>query len=598
MRGAPRTERRARAPRNHPSVATLLAALLSAISVAAPALADPAKPAPAAAPAGKALSKPLSQTLTGQAKADFEAAKLLANDGDFAGALIKFQTAYDAAHDVRLLWNVAFCQKNLRHYAKVVATLKRYVDEGAATLSAADKKDAQDLIATIEPFTTRATITVNESGAQISVDDVTVGTSPLPAPVVLDLGERHLKVTKDGFKPYEKTVPVGAPPTWLAVALGREVHEGRVTIDAPPGAAIFIDGAQVGVGKVDVTLPAGGHQLRVTLPGMRTYQTDVTLADKETRSMSVVLEAEAIAVKPTLRVAVGCGDVAPRGPDDGLVVYLDGPDVLPPTIVKQTWNPDKSQNVIDHVEYALNPGRHTVRVALTGCYAYDVQVDVDPVKGADVSGALETDRGTLVARSAGHARMVRGGRGLLARGRQREVEHARQICVAGHLGSGRDPRAGRDRPVVRLLHRRLERHRVVQPDHVRLGPNPPGPGRREVAAARHPLRAALSVQRLLPRPRPEDGVGEGRRRPGPHGDVAGLRRGLRRGGVRADLRLRRVPEPEPRQALQRRRRFGKRAVRARLGSEPVVPQGSATRRSASSRSRGRPAAATAARTSP
>jgi hypothetical protein len=409
MRGAPRTEPTARAPRYHPPVATLLAALLSVSSVAAPAFADPPKPAAAA---GKP-QKPLSQSLTGQAKADFEAAKLLANDGDFSGALIKFQSAYDAAKDVRLLWNVAFCEKNLRRYAKVVATLKRYVDEGAATLSAGDKKDAQDLIATIEPFTTRATIAVNESGAQITIDDEVVGTSPLAGPVVLDLGERHLKVTKDGFKPYEKTVPVGgAADVSIAVALEREVHEGRVTIDAPAGAAIFIDGSQVGVGKVDATLPAGGHQLRVSAPGMRTYQTDVTLADKETRSMSVVLETEAVAVKPTLRVAVGCGDATPKGPDDGLVVYLDGPDVLPPTIVKQTWSPDQGQNVLDHVEYALYPGKHTLRVVLTGCYGYDVQVDVDPVKGGDVSGALETNRAALLRGPQGTPGWFQVGAGL------------------------------------------------------------------------------------------------------------------------------------------------------------------------------------------
>ncbi|MGH7440622.1 MAG: PEGA domain-containing protein, partial [Polyangiaceae bacterium] len=186
----------------------------------------------------------------------------------------------------------------------------------------------------------------------------------------------------------------------------------KVVIDAPAGAVIVIDGAQVGVGKAEQTLPAGGHQLRVTAPGMRTYQTDLTLADKETRSMSVVLEAEAPAVKPTLRVAVGCGDSAPKGPADGLVVYLDGPDVLPPSIVKQTWNPDQGQNVVDHVEYTLNAGKHTARVALLGCYGYDVQVDVDPVKGADISGALETSRGTLVRGPQGAPGWFQGGLGL------------------------------------------------------------------------------------------------------------------------------------------------------------------------------------------
>ena len=78
----------------------------------------------------------MSQTLTGAAKADFEAAKVLANDGDYVGALIKFQSSYDGSKDARVLWNVAFCQKNLRHYSKVVVTLKRYLSEGGALLSA------------------------------------------------------------------------------------------------------------------------------------------------------------------------------------------------------------------------------------------------------------------------------------------------------------------------------------------------------------------------------------------------------------------------------------------------------------------------------
>ncbi len=161
-----------------------------------------------------------------------------------------------------------------------------------------------------------------------------------------------------------------------------------------------------------MTLPAGGHQLRVTAPGMRPYQTEVGLQDKETRSLSIVLEPEAPNVKPTLRVGVGCGDMVPRSPDDGLVVYLDGADVLPPTLLKQRWSPEESQNVLDHVEYSVNAGRHTLRVAMEGCYGYDVQLDVDPVKGADVSGALETKKSALVHGPQGSPGWFQGGLGL------------------------------------------------------------------------------------------------------------------------------------------------------------------------------------------
>ncbi len=190
--------------------------------------------------------KPLSQSLTGTAKTDFDAAKLLANDRDFAGALIKFQNAYEASKDPRILWNVAFCQKNLRHYAKVVTTLKRYIAEGGALLSAGDKNDAQELIATIEPFTTRATLRVSQDGAQVAVDDELVGTTPLASALVLDIGERRLRVTKEGFRPYEKALIVGGGADMTVdVALEKEVHEGKLIVDAPPGAIIFIDDKQV-----------------------------------------------------------------------------------------------------------------------------------------------------------------------------------------------------------------------------------------------------------------------------------------------------------------------------------------------------------------
>jgi len=43
-----------------------------------------------------AAGKSLSQSLVGSAKADFDAAKTLATDGDYATALIKFQSAYEA----------------------------------------------------------------------------------------------------------------------------------------------------------------------------------------------------------------------------------------------------------------------------------------------------------------------------------------------------------------------------------------------------------------------------------------------------------------------------------------------------------------------
>jgi hypothetical protein len=351
----------------------------------------PPKPAPPASPTQK--PKPLSQTLTGGPKADFEAAKLLAGDGDFAGALIKFQSAYDVAKDPRLLWNIAFCHKNLRHYAKVVALLQRYVDEGAALLLPQDKKDAQDLISTIEPFTTKVTIQVNEAGAEVFVDEEQVGVSPLPGPVVLDIGQRHLRVQKAGFVKFESDLVVGgSAEATKKVDLAREVHEGKVIIEAPAAASISVDEKPVGTGKAELTLPAGGHQLRVTAPGMRPYQSEMLIEEKETRQINITLEAVAAPEKPKLRVSVGCADSDPRGPTDGLIVYTDGMEVLAPGPVKSRLNPDSGKNVVEYVEYPIDAGKHQIRVVSKGCQPLDQAVDVDQISGALVSGSLPSSK--------------------------------------------------------------------------------------------------------------------------------------------------------------------------------------------------------------
>ena len=357
--------------------------------------------------------KPLSQSLTGAAKADFDAAKLLANDGDFSGALIKFQSAYDQSKDPRLLWNVAFCHKNLRHYAKVLSTLRRYVDEGGAVLSANDKKEAQDLIALIEPFTTKATIRVNESGAAISVDEEQLGMSPLAAPAVLDIGERHIRVTKEGFRTFEKAIPIGGSnEITVDVVLEKELHEGKLIVNAPPNALITLDDKPVGTQKLEQTVLSGGHQIRVTAPGMHPFQTEVVIQDKETRSVDVALEALASSEKPKLLVAVGCADSVPRAPEEGLTVYLDGPDVLSPTQVRRQWSDEKKGNVVQAVEYSVPAGAHRVRVSITDCRAMDAVVNVDARLGAKLEGALESDKFVLFKGPAGSPGSLRVALGL------------------------------------------------------------------------------------------------------------------------------------------------------------------------------------------
>lgn len=272
---------RARWARRGRGIATVLALML-----ASP-LARAKPPKPRAAPAAP---KPLSDTLTGEAKADYEAGKLLFGDGDYAGAEIKLQSAYDKSQDARLLWNVAACEKQQRHYAKTIALVRRYLDTGGTLLTDQDRAEAKALLDAIESFTVKLTI-VTEPGAEISIDDEVVGTAPLAQPVVVDLGNRKITVKKAGFKDSVKDVPVGgSAEAKIEVKLEAEVHLGHLVVTSQKDAAISIDGAPVGTGRFEGDLKSGGHTLRVEAKDMVPYQSEVVLADDEKRSIDVPLQ--------------------------------------------------------------------------------------------------------------------------------------------------------------------------------------------------------------------------------------------------------------------------------------------------------------------
>ncbi len=272
------------------------------------AFAQPAKPAPgkpggkpgttaAPPPAPEPPPPPpgppsLSESLTGAAKGDYESGMVLFTDGDYAGSLVKFSSAFDASKDPRLLWNMAACEKNLRHYSKALKLVRQYVTDGDKVLTDQDKQEAGELIKVMEPFTAKLKVTVDEPGSEVSIDDDVIGKSPVE-PLIVDIGTRKLHVHKDEFEDFNKELPVGgAMEVAVDVKMVKIVHEGRINVKASNDATIAIDDKVVGTGTWSGVLPSGGHTLKVTAPKYRVYQAEVLIQDKQSRDVAVTLEAE------------------------------------------------------------------------------------------------------------------------------------------------------------------------------------------------------------------------------------------------------------------------------------------------------------------
>ena len=119
------------------------------------------------------------------------------------------------------------------------------------------------------PLTSKVAIVSpsSEPGADVFIDDEKIGTTPLPGPVLVDVGTRKIRVSKPGFKEFVKVEAVaGAGDVSVTADLAKDIHQGRLVVEAGAKDAIFIDGKAVATGKWEGVLPSGGHSLGCCSP--------------------------------------------------------------------------------------------------------------------------------------------------------------------------------------------------------------------------------------------------------------------------------------------------------------------------------------------
>jgi hypothetical protein len=178
-------------------------ALLLAAIVAAVPRSSTAQPAPRA-------DAPPQATAAEQPEVHFRRAVTLYKDGDYAGALVEFRRAYELSPNYRVLYNIGQSLYQLQRYADALTTFESYLAQGGAQIADARRTSVEGDIRQLQARVGRVQVAVNLEGAEVRVDDETVGTSPLAAPVRVSIGHRKITVAKAGRVPIERFVDVAA----------------------------------------------------------------------------------------------------------------------------------------------------------------------------------------------------------------------------------------------------------------------------------------------------------------------------------------------------------------------------------------------------
>lgn len=120
-------------------------------------------------------------------------------EGEFRLAVIEFERTYQITSDYRVLYNIGQVRIQLGNYAKAIGFLTEYLKLGGDKISEDRKKAVEADLEMLASRTGKVRITVSLPGADILVDDLVVGISPLPDAVLLDAGEHKITARKVGY---------------------------------------------------------------------------------------------------------------------------------------------------------------------------------------------------------------------------------------------------------------------------------------------------------------------------------------------------------------------------------------------------------------
>jgi len=137
----------------------------------------------------------------------------LFEEGDYQAALIEFKRSYECVPNFNVLYNIGQVYFQLQDYANGLKTLQQYLDDGGKRIPQSRRSEVERDVEKLRARVATVTIKVSQPGADILVDDVKVGQSPMSGPIVVSAGKRKFDATKEGFRSTPRTEEIAGQET-------------------------------------------------------------------------------------------------------------------------------------------------------------------------------------------------------------------------------------------------------------------------------------------------------------------------------------------------------------------------------------------------
>ena len=148
--------------------------------------------------------------------------------------------------------------------------------------------DSQSVELVLLPLPGLLSVNTQPSGARVSIDGASVGTTPL-VDLAVEAGEHSLEVQLDRYLPQQQALAITGRQLPQSLELALAPAWAEVTINSqPPGAEILVDGETAANTPAVVEIMQGERQLIVQLPGYANWQQTLELAAGEPQDVGVI----------------------------------------------------------------------------------------------------------------------------------------------------------------------------------------------------------------------------------------------------------------------------------------------------------------------
>jgi len=245
--------------------ATHATTLIVAFALGTPFFAFAAKALPTLAQVGSASASGSSASPDDkkkEAKEHFDKGYALMQEEAWDAALAEFTVSLSLFPTKNGRRNAADCLRALGRFDEALAMYEMLLKEHGSALSPAEVESANKKIAELKALTGTLVITSNVEGATVVVDGRERGKTPLSGPIVVAAGTRVVRVSKEGYLPFEaKPIVAGKASVSVDAKLEALARSGRLKVVEESGKVmdVVVDGAVVGKTPYEGTIAPGTH---------------------------------------------------------------------------------------------------------------------------------------------------------------------------------------------------------------------------------------------------------------------------------------------------------------------------------------------------